>query len=210
MAIARRYVALLRGINLGGRNRVGMARLREVVAADVGATEVETYIASGNVVFASALAQNALRARLERAIEAEFGISITVVILTAREMAEAVRANPFPDATPGSLHMAFANELISTADAARLAELDIHPEEHVVRGRWIYLYVPNGFGVAQLPKELDRRVRQPLTVRNFRTVTALNDMTRPAKSRSTPSRPARTDETRRRRVEKSAAALKAR
>jgi uncharacterized protein (DUF1697 family) len=170
----RRYVALLRGINLAGRNRVPMARLREVCEA-AGATNVRTYIASGNVVLDSELSAAALRERMEHDIKTEFGIAIVVVVLTAAELAAAISKNPYKKAEPGTLHVAFAPSDFAKADVDRLHKLDFPVEELAVIGRQIYYHLPNGYGNAQLPREIDR-AKLKVTARNWRTVLALNEM----------------------------------
>src|SRR6202012_3482122 len=89
------HVALLRGINVGGRNKVPMAELREVVAA-LGHTGVSTYIQSGNVLFSTKDTDNAkLAAALETAIEDRFGLWSSVVVLSRDELAEGLAATPF-------------------------------------------------------------------------------------------------------------------
>ena len=91
------HIALLRGINVGGRNRVAMADLREVVLG-LGYTDVATYIQSGNVVFASEEAETAMiAAALERAIAEHLGVRPKVVVLTRAELARVVADNPFPE-----------------------------------------------------------------------------------------------------------------
>ena len=151
-----------------------MAQLREVCEV-AGATNVRTYIASGNVVLDTELSAAALRQRLERDIEAEFGISIVVVVLTAAELARAVAKNPYKKAEPGTLHAAFAPTDFAKPELDRLRALDFPPEELSVIGRNIYYHLPNGYGVAQLPKEVDR-IKLKVTARNWRTVLALNEM----------------------------------
>jgi uncharacterized protein (DUF1697 family) len=91
------HAAQLRGINVGGRNRVAMAGLREVVLG-LGHTEVATYIQSGNVVFTSEEADTAtIAAVFERAIAERLGVQPKVVVLTGAELAQVVADNPFPD-----------------------------------------------------------------------------------------------------------------
>ena len=151
-----------------------MAQLRELCEA-TGATNVRTYIASGNVVMDSQLSGAALRQRLEHDIEAEFGISIIVVVLTAAELAKAVAKNPYKKAEPGTLHAAFGPVDFAKADLDRLRNLDFPPEGLSVIGRNIYYHLPNGYGNAQLPREIDR-IKLKVTARNWRTVLALNEM----------------------------------
>lgn len=149
-----------------------MAKLRELCEAS-GATNVKTYIASGNVVFDSKQTAPATAKKLEQAIESEFGIAIAVVVLTAAEIAGVVNGNPFPQATPNKLYVAFAAKPIAKSAAAVLTTLDHPPEELAVMGRLIYMHLPNGYGRVRLPIEVDRRAGQPITVRNWRTVTTL-------------------------------------
>ena len=104
------HIALLRGINVGGRNRVAMADLREVVLG-LGYTDVATYIQSGNVVFASEEADTAMiAAALERAIAEHLGVRPKVVVLTHAELARVVADNPFPEEpNPRWVHAIFRN-----------------------------------------------------------------------------------------------------
>lgn len=152
-----------------------MARLREVVEAE-GAQNARSYIASGNVVFESDQPASALTRRLEQAIEREFGHNVVVVVLTARDMAEIVKRNPFPKAEPGTLHVAFAAKPIAKSEAGRLSGLDFPPEELAVAARHVYFHLPNGYGRARLPAEIDRIVGKTATVRNWRTVEKLSVM----------------------------------
>jgi len=151
-----------------------MTRLREL-CEDLGFIDVRTYIASGNVVFSSPLSAAALRNGLEQAIEAEFGFSVVVVVLTAQQVAAVMKRNPFPDAQPGALHVAFATAPIGKADVERLSAIDFEPEEVHVRGSVVYLHMPTGYGRSGLAAEVTK-VKLPTTVRNWRTITALNEM----------------------------------
>lgn len=88
-----RYVALLRGVNVGGKNRVPMADLREVFET-AGHAEVSSYIASGNVLFSSAESATALEQSLEKAIEARFGFAIVVVVVSHTQLRRVVERAP--------------------------------------------------------------------------------------------------------------------
>jgi len=151
-----------------------MAKLRELSEA-LGFTDVGTYIASGNVVLTSREGSKAVASRLEAAIEKEFGFSIVVMILTGADLAKVVKDNPFPRAAPNTVHVAFAARSIDKTDADRLTKLEVLPEGVAVRGRLIYLHLPNGYGRSGLAGEVSR-VKVPTTVRNWRTITALNEM----------------------------------
>ena len=171
----KRYVALLRGINLGTRNRVSMAKLREV-CEKVGATNVRTLIASGNVVLDSDLIAGALRRRLELDFEREFGFGVLFVVLSAAEMKDVVEHNPFADAGPKTVHVAFAAESIDGSTKQKLEALDAGDERAVVRGRWIYMYLPRGFEGVNLLGMGSSKMKPPVTIRGWPTVLKLRDM----------------------------------
>ena len=171
----KRYVALLRGINLGSRNRVHMARLRELVAAQ-GAEKVRTYIASGNVVFNSSESAAKLRPAIEHAIEREFNIQILVAVIAATDLENVIKRNPYPKATSGSLHVAFAVTPLAADDLARLKKLDFPHEELTPTKTHVYLHLPDGFGTGVLNREMDKIIGKRVTVRNWRTVETLARM----------------------------------
>jgi uncharacterized protein (DUF1697 family) len=169
------YVALLRGINVGGRNKVSMADLRAVIES-LGHTEVTTYIQSGNVVFTSAKAVAAVE--LEAAIAAELALEITVVLRTPAELAKVVKANPFARDDVSKVHVGFmarkpAAGVVAKIDATRFA-----PEAFAVHGAEVYLYLPDGMGRSKLPDFVGRRLQVPTTVRNWNTVLKLLDLAR--------------------------------
>lgn len=173
------FVALLRGINVGGNRRLPMSDVRHWVA-EAGATDVVTYIQSGNVVLRHpGRSPDRLRDDLERRLEAATGWDIAVVVRTATEWAALVAGNPFPDADPTSLHVACYRD--PPADSA-LDGLDLEahaPETCALVGAQLYLHLPDGMGRATLPIALARL--RPVgggptpvtTVRNWRTVTKL-------------------------------------
>ena len=170
-----KYVALLRGVNVGGHNKVGMAALRESFA-DLGFTDVATYVQSGNVVFTATGRPTTLESTIERRLTTELGMDIRVAVRSAADLHRLVAGNPFvPGADPKALHVMF---LIDRPSAARLRDL---PEgsnhEEVQAGRHdLYLHLPNGMGRAKLPSAVGRAIGVPTTVRNWRTVTTLAEM----------------------------------
>jgi uncharacterized protein (DUF1697 family) len=170
------YVALLRGVNVGGRTKIAMAALRDTCAA-AGCQDVVTYIQSGNVVLRSPLPADKLRAALERAIAADFGFSPAVMLRTAKEMAAVLERNPFPEVDPQSVHVGFLPAPPGAEAKRCLAALECDPERVTVVGRELYLHLPNGVGRASLPVQIDRCLRPtPMTVRNWRTVTKLIEL----------------------------------
>lgn len=167
------YVALLRGINVGGKNKVPMAELRALVES-LGHIHVRTFIQSGNIIFGS---DASLTPRsLEVAIEDTFASHITVVLRTPAELKRVVEANPFTRADPSKLHVGFMAKRPPAAAVAALDAEGFRPEEFAVIGAEIYLHLPNGMGRANLPGYLDRQLKIPTTVRNWNTVTKLVEL----------------------------------
>lgn len=173
------HVALLRGINLAGKNRLPMKDLAAMFT-DAGCTSVATYIQSGNVVFdASPALARRIPDRIEKAIADRFGYRIPVVTRTAGELRKVVRGNPFlrAGADAGTLHVAF---LADSPAVARVKALDPDrspPDAFVVRGREIYLHCPNGFARTKLTNAyFDSKLSTMTTVRNWRTVETLVDL----------------------------------
>ncbi|HEU5474880.1 MAG TPA: DUF1697 domain-containing protein [Actinophytocola sp.] len=170
-----RYVALLRGINVGAHNRVAMAALR-TTCESVGCTEVATYIQSGNVVLTSSVGSAKLRGALESAIAEQLGVRPAVLVRTAAELAAVVSGNPFPRADPAHLHVAFLEQAPTAAQLADLAEVSHPTEELAVRGTEAYFRLPDGIGRAKLPEIFGRRTKALATVRNWRTVLKLTEL----------------------------------
>ncbi|HEV2781409.1 MAG TPA: DUF1697 domain-containing protein [Actinophytocola sp.] len=170
-----RYVALLRGINVGGHNKVPMAALRDICAS-VGCTDVATYIQSGNVVLTSSLDAAKLSAALESAIAAELGVAPAVVIRTHEQLAAIVAGNPFPQADPGHLHVLFLMSEPNDKDLGAMEDAEYPPEELAVRGADVYFHLPKGLGRAKLPELWGRRIKILGTMRNWRTVGRMLEM----------------------------------
>ena len=173
------YVALLRGINLGGHAKVGMADLRRVFLA-LGHAEVTTYLQSGNVVFSSPAAQpSRLAAAIEQRIASDLGMTVTVLLRTGDDLARVAAANPFLGRTgdPTKLHVTFLAAAPDRDRAARLEAPAGEAAELALAGREVYLYYPDGYGRTKLDNAfLERRLGVAATTRNWRTVTKLGDL----------------------------------
>jgi uncharacterized protein (DUF1697 family) len=167
------YVALLRGINVGGSNTVPMADLRAMFAA-VGFADAQTYIQSGNVVFSANARETALVGQLEAAIAKGFSLQIPVVVRSRAQLAAVLAADPFPDAASNMAHVAFLSDKPSAKAIATLDPERSPPDEFLVAGREVYLHYPNGSGRSRLTADyLERVLGVRATVRNRNTVTKL-------------------------------------
>jgi uncharacterized protein (DUF1697 family) len=175
------HVALLRGINVGGKNLLRMEHLARMFEA-AGCRSVRTYIQSGNVIFAaSAALARRVPGIIGRAIVKQAGLEVPVIVRRADELAAAARANPFygTAAEPSRLYVAF---LADTPTPARVATLDPQrspPDAFVVRGREVYLHLPNGAARTRLTNAyLDGKLATVSTVRNVATVAKLVELCR--------------------------------
>ena len=173
-----RVAALLRGINIGPNKRIAMADLRAIVES-LGHTDVETYLQSGNVVFTPKRRAKDLSAPLSAAIRDATGHDVPVVMRTAAELAHVVDANPDPVDDPTRVVVAFLADAVDLGDLS-LGDLSSYlPDELTISGRELYVSVPNGQARSKLMEALTKRsLPTTLTVRNWRTVEALAEMTR--------------------------------
>ena len=172
-------IALLRGINVGGKNKLPMKDLAAMFS-DAGCDDVRTYIQSGNVLFrAEPTLQEEIPSLVSASILSRFGYRIPVVTRTARELQAIVQASPFIGHTtePDKLHVAFLSE---TPDPAKVEALDANrsaPDEFAVLGREIYLYCPNGLARTRLTNSyFDSTLSTTSTMRNWKTTLKLLDM----------------------------------
>ena len=173
-----RMVALLRAVNVGGR-KVAMAELRALCEA-LGWEDVETYIQSGNVLFAAAGSRSKLEANLEKAITQRFAMAVPVIVRTADEWRAYPAENPFPDVArdePSRLMM-----LLSKGSPRAGADIELQQRakdgERVQQsGDAIWIHFPAGSGRSKLtPSLIDRSIGSPATSRNYRTVLKLREM----------------------------------
>ncbi len=172
-------VALLRGINVGGKNQLPMAELREVGTA-LGWKDVQTWIQSGNLVFRAAGQPSALERALEAAIAEHFGIEIPVMVRTAREWQTCLGENPFPKASasePGLVMLALSKAPLAGGAAAALQGRAANGERVQEAGGALWIHFPEGSGRSRLsPSLMDRLAGSPVTTRNWRTVVKLGEL----------------------------------
>jgi uncharacterized protein (DUF1697 family) len=176
----RTHVALLRGINVLGRNRVAMPELRELVSS-LGHTDVETYIQSGNVVFSSHESDTqVLGLGLRDAIAERLNVKPDVVVLSRKDLAQAIADNPYPGEKDGKcLHGVFSSteieseRVLAVAAAQRRAQERGSRDEARVVGRTLFLHTPDGYGRSELAAQLLRSGRNHSTARNWTTLTML-------------------------------------
>ncbi len=174
----RRLVILLRGINVGGKNKLPMAERAEILRG-VGLEDVDTYIQSGNVVARRGEDAGVMLAEdIAAAIEERRGFRPRVLVLGAGRLLEAIEANPYPeaDSEPTSLHLFFLAEPPPSPDLASLAEIATASERFLLDRDVFYLHAPDGFGRSKAAASVEKRLGVPATARNWRTVLKLGEM----------------------------------
>ena len=173
------HIGLMRGINVGGKNRLPMADLRKLFE-DAGCTDVRTYIQSGNVVFdANKTTAKRLAKAIPEAIESTLGLEVPLVIVTAKELEAALRGSPYLDRpeNPKALHAMFLSRAPAASALEKLDPERSSPDEFTVRGRVIYLHCPNGMARTKLTNVyFDRTLGVTSTARNWRTLGRLHEM----------------------------------
>jgi uncharacterized protein (DUF1697 family) len=172
-----RQIALLRGINLGSRNRVSMPDLRTALG-EAGYEDVATLVQSGNIVLTSTKKPKTLEREISELVLDEFGVESATVVRTRDELVEVIERNPIPDgpATPKLFQVKFYS---GEPDAKRVAELaaqDFGNERVEVIGREAYAWHPDGIQRSKLARELGKGLRGDGTARNWNTVTKLLEL----------------------------------
>lgn len=172
------WIALFRGINVGGNNLLPMKSLSSLIE-DLGGSNVQTYIQSGNVVFRAASNDGAgLSKRIVAAVMKAHGFAPRVMLLTRSELKQAVCANPFKhaEAAPKSLHLAFLEEPPRRADLEGLNAIKRADESFALGKRVFYLHTPAGFGDSKLAGRYEKLLGVAATARNWNTVMKLRAM----------------------------------
>ncbi|HKD55745.1 MAG TPA: DUF1697 domain-containing protein [Steroidobacteraceae bacterium] len=175
---AHTWIALLRGINVVGKNKVPMKDLAAAFER-AGFRAVRTYIQSGNVIFQSAGGTaRPLGTRIAQLMRKEFGFAPQVMVISGEELTRAVRGNPFPGAHQDhkSLHLFFLSERPTKPDLDSLAKLDAGREAFALKGAVFYLYTPDGFPDSVLRPRIERCLGVHATGRNWRTANELLKM----------------------------------
>jgi len=173
-----RYVALLRGINLGARNKVSMAYLRDLFAS-LGGEDVSTYVQSGNVIFSSSTATSKMAEAVEERLKLDLGLEVPVIVRSRAQLTKILTANPFAAAEnePTKLHVTFLSGTPDRAGARELKALDHGTDRFHIVGREIFAHLPNGYAGTKLTNALfEKHLRVTATSRNWRTVTKLAEL----------------------------------
>lgn len=174
------HVALLRGINVGGKNPLPMKELARMFET-AGCANVRTCIQSGNVIFEAAASSSKIGEAVTKSIEKQFGYRIPVILRTAEQLRGTIQGNPFlaTGVDHKWLHVYFLADAPSAATCASLDANRSAPDAFEVRGREIYLHLPNGMARTKLTNAyFDSKLSTTCTARNWATVLKLAEMMR--------------------------------
>ncbi|NEZ04627.1 DUF1697 domain-containing protein [Wenzhouxiangella sp. XN201] len=174
-----RWIALLRGINVGGHNKMPMAELRNLCAG-LGWQNVATYIQSGNILFSAEGSTSALEKQLAGAIASHFGHRVSVIVRPAAAWPLYIELNPFPEASasePNRVMLGLAQKSLAADAAERLSEFAASGESIAQRTDSLWIHYASGSARSKItPALLDRLAGSPVTTRNWRTVLKINEM----------------------------------
>ena len=175
------YIAILRGINVSGKNMIKMPALIKTVEG-MGYKNVKTYVQSGNVIFQSELTNTEdLEKQIYEQIEKDFGTKIPVIILKSDLISKIQRSNPFikmKDIDLTKLHITFLSEEPNKDNIVKIEPAKYMPDEFIFDSKVIYLYCPGGYGTTKLNNTFfENKLKVSATTRNWNTVNKLVELT---------------------------------
>lgn len=176
-----RYIAILRGINVGTGRKVPMADLKKL-CEKLGLVNLQTYIQSGNIIFDQNKPEPVavLQERLCQAISATFGFDIPVIVRTAEEWAESIAKNTFwkeKDADIDRLHLTCLKEVPSPELVEKIKMFQYLPDRYEIIGNDVFIFCAAGYGTSKLTNSFfESKLKVPATTRNWKTVMKLHEM----------------------------------
>jgi uncharacterized protein (DUF1697 family) len=173
-----RYLALFRGVNVGGHNKLLMTDLIEILE-ELGARDVKTYIQSGNAVFGyEEVEPIELVRKISSKIEKLSGFTPKMMILTVEDLDQAMDENPFPvpEGDASTLHLGFLAEEPGDVNLEKLISLKTESEHYCLTPKVFYLYAPDGVGRSKLAAGAEKIIGVDMTDRNWNTVCKIRDM----------------------------------
>ena len=176
-----KYIALLRGINVGGKRKILMADLKKMFS-NLGFTDIATYIQSGNVVFSAAIQEDHLKlsAQIEQAISKHYEFEVPVIIRTAKEWKEAMEQNPFlkkQEVEPERLHLTFLKDLPSKEKLEAILSYDYSPDQFQIFDKQVFVYCSGKYSDSKLTNGFfETKLKVAASTRNWKTVLILSEL----------------------------------
>ncbi|MDX1474231.1 MAG: DUF1697 domain-containing protein [Reinekea sp.] len=175
------YIALLRGINVGGKNKLRMEDLKNCLET-CGFKRIKTYIQSGNVVFDSPIKNNtSIEQTIQTAIHNTFQLNPDVIVVSKTELDIVVSHNPYPTDSGTSLHVYFLKTPAASPDFMRLEQLKKVSEDYTLTDNVLYLHAPEGIGRSKLAAAIESSLGVSCTARNWNTLSKLQALSAPEK-----------------------------
>ncbi|MGK7391722.1 MAG: DUF1697 domain-containing protein [Candidatus Cyclobacteriaceae bacterium M2_1C_046] len=171
------WILLLRGINVGGKNKIRMVELIEILQS-FGFNEIKSYKQSGNIIFKSETIPSGFEDDIADAINAKKGFRPKVLIISSKSFSSAIKANPFDNATadPKKLHFYFLAEKPHTPDIEAINKLKKPSENYWLTDHVFYLHTPEGFGRSKLAASVEKHLGIPVTARNWQAIFNLQEI----------------------------------
>lgn len=175
-------IAILRGINVGGKRKVLMADLKELMET-IGYQNIQTYIQSGNLIFngGDKLENKGIEQEIENAILKKFSFEVPVIVLSAEEIENAVANNPFykADADINKLHLTFLNEMPNKDKLALVESFDHSPDQFKIIGKNAFIYCEDSYHKSKLTNDFfEKKLKVKATTRNWKTVLKLWELSK--------------------------------
>jgi uncharacterized protein (DUF1697 family) len=171
------YISMLRGINVGGHNRISMDALKKLYAS-LGLKDVVTYMQSGNAIFRSSIGDEGVLAKqITDRIKSDLKLDVPVVIRKSEHLHKIIKGNPFADQDLSKVHVAFMSETVKNPPVHELEKTAGKDEKFQVSGSEVYMYLPHGVSKTKLSNShIEKKLKVSATMRNWNTVNRLFDM----------------------------------
>jgi len=172
------YIVLLRGINVGGNNKLPMAELRTLLSTN-GYNNVVTYIQSGNIILNSTKSAEKTNEHIKLLIKQQFDYDIPVVTLTAEEIKKCFTGNPYLkiEGNIKNLHVTFLKNIPENDLVTNLDINSSNDDSYTISGKTIYLHTPDGYQKTKFSNtQFEKKLNTQATTRNWRTTTKLFDL----------------------------------
>ena len=175
-------IAILRGINVGGKRKILMADLK-ILMQDLGYENIQTYIQSGNLIFEAGEKQqnDQLAENIESAILKQFNFEVPVIVLSKNEIESAIANNPFytAEADINKLHLTFLNKIPEQDKQEQLETVNYKPDQFKIMGKNVFLYCEGSYHKSKLTNDFfERKLKVKATTRNWKTVLKLWELSR--------------------------------
>ncbi|MCC9138964.1 DUF1697 domain-containing protein [Pontibacter silvestris] len=175
-----RKIAILRGINVGGKRKILMTELKSL-CDNLGWENVGTYIQSGNLIFTSNKTNTELENNLEKAITENFGFDVPVIVRSSKELQTSIDKNPFfdGDANIDQLHLTFLKEKPITENNEKTLTYNYEPDKFKIDGKDVFIFCSGKYHQSKLTNNFfENKLKVGATTRNWKTVLKLYELSK--------------------------------